>query len=246
MMCIQEQDYKGYEHIVIDGGSKDGTLKVLEESYERGEIKVVYTESDKSVYEAWNKGIGIAKGKWVIFIGCDDYICDRSILSQFAMHEKELGNEIEFICSKVVDDAGKRLGCNRESFIRRQRQRSMIDKWLGRKFLPANPGIFYRRSQFKDKRFREDMKICSDLMYLSLFCKESNSTWWNVLTVCHSRGGISTDLDNAHYHQVERDNMLRELGEDQLRVIYWVRRAKIEVFRILVGYYGKATKQKRH
>ena len=60
------------EHIVIDGGSEDDTPDILKHYASR--IGPVISEPDNGVYEAMNKGIHLASGNWLLFIGADDFI----------------------------------------------------------------------------------------------------------------------------------------------------------------------------
>ncbi len=76
---VHNQTYKHIEHIVIDGGSTDGTLELLEEYAKKGWLKY-YSEPDKGIYDAMNKGILKAKGKYVAFINSDDKYFDNNAL----------------------------------------------------------------------------------------------------------------------------------------------------------------------
>lgn len=71
-MSVKEQTYPNIEQIVIDGGSKDGTLNILEEYAKKKQI-VYYSEPDDGVYFAMNKGIEKAKGKYIAFMNSDDF-----------------------------------------------------------------------------------------------------------------------------------------------------------------------------
>ncbi len=70
---IHAQTGCNVEHIIIDGASTDGTLEFLKPYVEKGWIKL-YSEPDKGIYDAFNKGIKRAKGKYVCFINSDDYL----------------------------------------------------------------------------------------------------------------------------------------------------------------------------
>ena len=72
MTCesIVKQTYLNYEWIVIDGASTDGTLEIIE-SY-RHSINMLISEPDKGIYDAMNKGIGKARGEYLIFINGGD------------------------------------------------------------------------------------------------------------------------------------------------------------------------------
>lgn len=60
------------ELIIIDGGSKDGTCEIIKSYNEH--ISYTISEPDKGIYDAWNKGVKVAQGKWIAFIGADDVL----------------------------------------------------------------------------------------------------------------------------------------------------------------------------
>lgn len=75
---VRKQVYPAeIEHIVIDGGSTDGTLDFIKKCYQRGEISSYISEPDQGVYDAMNKGIRKATGKYVAFLNSDDYYHDK-------------------------------------------------------------------------------------------------------------------------------------------------------------------------
>jgi len=67
-----------FEWIVVDGGSTDGTVEILEEYREK--ITVLISESDNGIYHAMNKGIQRAKGEYLIFLNGGDSFADKDIL----------------------------------------------------------------------------------------------------------------------------------------------------------------------
>ena len=67
------QSYNNIEYIVIDGGSTDGTVALLEKY--RLYLKWI-TEPDKGIYDAMNKGVTIATGDWIYFLGAGDVLLD--------------------------------------------------------------------------------------------------------------------------------------------------------------------------
>lgn len=73
---VHQQSYPNVEHIIIDGGSSDGTANILREYVEKGWI-TVYSEPDKGIYDAMNKGIDKAKGNFINFLNSDDYFHDK-------------------------------------------------------------------------------------------------------------------------------------------------------------------------
>ena len=72
MESVHSQSYPNIEHIVIDGASDDGTIELLEEYQKKGWIKY-YSEPDNGIYDAFNKGIMRAEGKYINFLNSDDF-----------------------------------------------------------------------------------------------------------------------------------------------------------------------------
>lgn len=72
---VHAQTYENFEHVVIDGGSKDGTVELIKEYANKGWIKYI-SEPDSGIYDAMNKGIEMAKGKYVGFLNSDDFYHD--------------------------------------------------------------------------------------------------------------------------------------------------------------------------
>jgi glycosyltransferase involved in cell wall biosynthesis len=71
--CIKSvlnQDCSNVEHIIVDGGSNDGTVEVLRCYNDR--IALWISEQDSGVFDAWNKGLSLANGEWIAFLGSDD------------------------------------------------------------------------------------------------------------------------------------------------------------------------------
>lgn len=69
---VRNQTYANVEHVVIDGASTDGTLELLKE-YEKGACIKLYSEPDNGVYDAMNKGLSYANGKYVNYLNSDDF-----------------------------------------------------------------------------------------------------------------------------------------------------------------------------
>lgn len=78
MNSVWAQTYKHVEYVIVDGASTDGTLELLEEY--SGRIDHWVSESDKGIYDAMNKGVSMAKGKWVIFMNAGDCFADNHVL----------------------------------------------------------------------------------------------------------------------------------------------------------------------
>lgn len=61
------------EYIIIDGGSTDGTLEIIQHYATKHKIRYI-SEPDNGIYDAMNKGVRYSKGEWFSFINCGDYL----------------------------------------------------------------------------------------------------------------------------------------------------------------------------
>ena len=83
---VLNQEFKNYEYIIIDGGSKDSTYDIVK-SYQRkfsdiGVNYIISSEPDKGIYDAMNKGIDRAFGEWILFLNAGDTFYNGTILSK--------------------------------------------------------------------------------------------------------------------------------------------------------------------
>lgn len=76
------QDYPNIEYIIIDGGSRDGTLQIIE-GY-RDKIHTVKSEPDEGIYDAMNKGIQLASGDIIGILNADDLYAHSGVISSVA------------------------------------------------------------------------------------------------------------------------------------------------------------------
>lgn len=86
IVSFLKQDYSNKELVIIDGGSKDGTVDIIK----RYEPQIGYwcSEPDKGIYDAMNKGWRRASGEYMLYLGCDDRLLDGA-LSALADNAKD-------------------------------------------------------------------------------------------------------------------------------------------------------------
>ena len=82
---VINQTYSNIEYIIIDGCSTDGTLDIIEKY--RDEISWV-SEHDKGIYDAMNKGIALANGKWINFMNAGDSFYSLSTIADVFVGNK--------------------------------------------------------------------------------------------------------------------------------------------------------------
>ena len=77
IQSVIEQTYPNIEYIIIDGGSTDGTLQIIEQY--KNSISKIVTGPDKGIADAFNKGIALATGDWIGMINADDWYAYNAI-----------------------------------------------------------------------------------------------------------------------------------------------------------------------
>ena len=91
---VLSQTYTAIEYIIVDGGSKDDTVSIIQQ-YEpefNGRMKWV-SARDNGLYDAMNKGLDRITGDWVYFIGADDELYSTTVLSDI-FEKKTIDNEV--------------------------------------------------------------------------------------------------------------------------------------------------------
>ncbi|MCH5239643.1 MAG: glycosyltransferase [Muribaculaceae bacterium] len=104
---LESQTYKDFEYILIDGKSTDKTVAKVEEAGIKN--KVIVSEPDKGLYDAMNKGLRKARGKYVLFLNAGDSFHSADTLSLYAKGA-ENGADIIYGDTIIVDKNGEKLG----------------------------------------------------------------------------------------------------------------------------------------
>lgn len=151
---ILNQTLKNIEFIVIDGGSTDGTLDIIEKFKDK--IDYFVSEPDNGIYHAMNKGIARSTGDFVIFLNANDVFYNNSVLEKVekalieAPDAKFLFGDVEYISEDKKSAKTQRFNRIKDDF-------SLIFSNI------CHQCIFYHRSLFSEiGNFSEDYKIYAD------------------------------------------------------------------------------------
>jgi len=105
LQCVREQDYQDVEHIVVDGGSTDGTLEIL-----RDAPGIRWSsERDRGQVDALNKGFKMCAGEILAWLNSDDTM-NRNTVSAAVGALQRTGADLVYGDVEVVDEQGKLLG----------------------------------------------------------------------------------------------------------------------------------------
>ena len=111
---VLNQSYSNIEYIIIDGGSRDGTVDIIKKYQDK--INVWISEPDKGIYDAMNKGIKLAKGDWIGIINSDDCYCIDAFDTILNTISKNPNAELIFGNLNIIDKKMKLRMTNKNIF----------------------------------------------------------------------------------------------------------------------------------
>lgn len=193
MDSILIQSYQNFELILIDDGSKDHSPAICDEYANIDERIIVIHKSNAGVSTARNKGLEIAKGKWITFIDSDDYIsadffqgidcCKQQLLITGFRDEKERKVYENVKMSSAIYQESKEM----RKFIRSQVSSNMV--------LRGPWGKFYLRDLIGTQRFNINMKLGEDTCFV-----------FDYLAKCHS-----IEVNASSYYVIRRGTIPDEI-----------------------------------
>ena len=190
---VLNQDYPDIEYIVVDGNSSDGTQDIIE-SYSDKITKYV-SEPDKGMYDAINKGLGMATGDIVGLMHSDDVFFDETVISKIVAVFNKNSN------TDAVYGDGIYVTNDAEQKIVRNRIGGAYDyKKIKAGWLPLHPTVYIKRSIIeKYGNYNLDFKIASDTEFLLryLYKYKINISYLNAYIVKMRMGGLSTNYKKA-------------------------------------------------
>ena len=87
MRSVAAQSFKDFEHIIVDGASTDNTLQIAR-SLGTSNLRIL-SEPDKGLYDAMNKGLSMANGRYLLFLNAGDAFHSEDTLSHYAAEAKK-------------------------------------------------------------------------------------------------------------------------------------------------------------
>jgi len=183
---ILDQTHKEIEHIIIDGGSTDGTLRVIE-GYHPYPGRVL-SEPDRGIYDAMNKGIALASGEVIGILNADDFYKHGGVLAQVAKVFEDPALDSCYGDLDYVDSA------DTSRVIRRwqagpHRPESFYWGWM-----PPHPAFFARRKAYQTYGgYNLELGSAADyeLMLRFLLKYRITTTYIREILVCMRTGGVS-------------------------------------------------------
>lgn len=157
---IIDQSYSNWELIIIDDGSSDSTKDIIK-SFQDSRIKLI-TQSNSGVSRARNRGLEIARGKYITFLDADDILPPQSI--SLRVQYLEANRDIDLVDGEVsIRDENMQKEQRRYTPYYRGKLLKRLLRLDSRVFL----GIcyFFKASLVEDLRFRSDITHCEDIIF---------------------------------------------------------------------------------
>lgn len=191
---VINQTYKNIEYIIIDGESKDNTVNIIKEFNKS--INYWCSEKDYGIYDAMNKGLKIANGDFVIFLGADDIFFSDTTLEDI----------IEKLDDKYV--------CYGDSYIT-QIRKIYWGKFNKYKISIGNichQAIFYPKKIYKNKEYQLKYKIYADYVYnIEIFNKIQFKYLDETISV-FNYNGISNTHSDKNFNNDKARLIIKNIG----------------------------------
>lgn len=196
-----------FEYIIIDGGSKDGSVKTVEKFLKK--IAHFVSEPDSGIYSAFNKGIRASKGEWICFLGSDDYFLNDDVLNKCASAVQSLPLNVGLLYTKVIV-----LNKDGQAIVELGESWDQAKHKMNYSMSIPHPGLFVRRELFeKYGGFDETFKIAADYDFVLRVIKHSEVEFrGEIVSVGMEFGGVSSDPNNSLNVLLEAIKALRKNG----------------------------------
>jgi glycosyltransferase involved in cell wall biosynthesis len=185
VLALKDNDI---EYIVIDGGSNDGTIELLN-SY-RDKIDVIISEKDYGISDAFNKGVKFSKGKWLFFLNSGDTFSSNIILLN--LKSDLIRNQDKYLCFYKVELS------NGESTMPNNRliEKKGIEYIINRAEIPHQGAFISNKLFVKYGMFNTALKVRMDYDFFLRVRSESNKfVFIDDIVAIYEIGGISNQVE---------------------------------------------------
>ena len=194
---VINQTYQEFEYIVIDGGSTDGSKELIEQYNDK--INYWISEPDKGVYNAMNKGILKANGKYLLFLNSGDEFFGLNVLKE----------NLKFIHTYDLVYFNINVVGEQDNYIKKYPEKISFS-YMYHDTLP-HPATFIKKNLFNViGLYDENLKIVSDWKFFILALVKYNATYNynNIVLTKFYFDGISSRKENLTLLMSEREKVM--------------------------------------
>lgn len=221
---VLSQKYDDLEYLIIDGGSTDGTMKIIEKYQEQ--LSIVVSEPDEGLYDAMNKGIALATGDVIGIINSDDWYEPETLWM--------VAKGFEDIHVDVLHAQMKLIGGEYKNEIREVRKMEE----LRYRMILNHPTVFVRkRAYIKYGFFDTKYQICADYeLLLRFYAKGARFKYIERVLANYRVDGLSShyDMQNVRDAYAVAMKYLSYAPHDQRA--YYVKKIEDESKALTFGY----------
>jgi glycosyltransferase involved in cell wall biosynthesis len=189
LISVSNQTFKNYEHIIIDGKSKDNTLEVINKMDQK-KLRVI-SEPDDGIYDAMNKGISISLGEVIIILNSDDKFTDTCVLQKIANCFSKGGVDLVYSSIKYINSMDRTISFWRPDEFR-------IGSYKNGYHVP-HPGFFASKVLYEKLGvFDVSMRIAADFDLMLRFMEnlDTKCARLELVTVAMRAEGESSTFKN--------------------------------------------------
>jgi len=228
ILSVCDQNFKDFEHVIIDGDSNDGSKDVIE-TY-KDQFGFCVSEKDMGIYNAMNKGIKAAKGDYLLFLNSGDTLNDNDTLNNV---EKYLDSKLDIYYGDLL------LEYEKKKVVKEFPDKISFQYFFDKGYLP-HPATFINKNLFDAfGLYNEDFKIAADWDFLIRVICKHNVTYQHLKFVISvfDKNGISSDPEFSYARQEEAEKILRKnfplFIEDSKRLLQYDKKFSLNRFKIL-------------
>jgi glycosyltransferase involved in cell wall biosynthesis len=226
MYSVFSQTQADFELLVTDGGSIDGTIEILKDCKD-SRLAWWISEKDNGIYDAWNKALNHIRGEWILFMGADDELWNKSVIENFIESALKIDRKYKIIYGKVAQCCPKGTVWNIAGKPWEQTKKAF--RYKSQMF--AHQGIFHHYSLFENgNRFDPSFKIAGDYEFLLKALKDQDAYFLPDLIVAKmsyegASGGYNNFrlLDELISARSKNNLNNRNFWVFSLRFRYWLR-----------------------
>ncbi|MCW3785461.1 glycosyltransferase family 2 protein [Plebeiibacterium sediminum] len=223
---ISDQNYSDIEYIIVDGGSTDNTLQIIEKYNDQ--VQHFISEPDKGIYDAINKGISLATGDIIGVLHADDIFYDNDILKRIALEFKQ-GHY-----NAVYGDLQYVNAQNTDKVIRYWKSCDFKSSLLKTGWMPPHPTLFVQGEVFNNiGNYSLKYKIAADYDFiLRLFSTPGYSFKYipQVITKMRVGGASNKSIKNIIQKSKEDISALKQNNIGGVSTLIWKNVSKIPQF----------------